>query len=183
MSKLGTTAHRSIFVFMTTEMNTVLFDLRWLLVLVGVLIIVDMWFGTSESRMHYEEAKKINDKAGMEKYKFHLSRCGRRTFNKSIDYIAYLLVGAVLGLSILGQYGISYVVSAGVAIGFGGIFELSSIGGHILALHHIIVPKITMKTVLKFIARTAIGFAKTKDSDLGEALDESLTKTLNEEDK
>ena len=39
---------------MSTEALTALFDLRWMLVLIVVLIVADFWFGVSESYKRHE---------------------------------------------------------------------------------------------------------------------------------
>ena len=39
---------------MSTEALTALFDLRWMLVLIVVLIVADFWFGVSESIKRHE---------------------------------------------------------------------------------------------------------------------------------
>lgn len=57
----------------------VLYDLRWMLVLIVVLVLGDFWFGV------YDSIHKKED--------FRFSRAGRRTCNKLVDYITYLLVG------------------------------------------------------------------------------------------
>ena len=58
---------------MSTEALTALFDLRWMLVLIVVLIVADFWFGVSESLKKREH--------------FRFSRAGRRTCNKAVDYV------------------------------------------------------------------------------------------------
>jgi hypothetical protein len=42
-------------------------------------------------------------------------------------------------------------------------------------------PDVTWKSFLVFAGRLAAGFAKTKDEDFGNALDDTITKTLNED--
>lgn len=71
---------------MGMECITAIYDLRWMIVLIVVLIVADFWFGLSESLFKHEE--------------FRFSRAGRRTCNKLVDYLTYLLLGAVIGLAI-----------------------------------------------------------------------------------
>jgi len=52
--------------------------------------------------------------------------------------MTYLLVGCVGGLAILEPVGIcSHLTSAAVGLGLGSLFEISSIIGHVLAVHGI----------------------------------------------
>ena len=53
--------------------------------------------------MHRQKATRAVDK---ERYRFHFSQAGRRTLNKCVDYLTYLLVGCVAGLAITEPMGI-----------------------------------------------------------------------------
>ena len=75
-----------------TECLQLLYDLRWMILLAFILIIADFWFGMNASKLKGIPIRK--------------SRAGRRTFNKIIDYICYLLMGAVLGKAIGEPYGL-----------------------------------------------------------------------------
>ena len=68
------------------ECTQILYDLRWMIILAIILILSDLWFGLSASRLQKIEIRK--------------SRAGRRTLNKIVDYICYVLLGAVLGIVI-----------------------------------------------------------------------------------
>ena len=63
---------------MAAEAMQVVKDLRWMIVCIAVLIVTDLWFGVSESRKR--------------KVPIRLSRAGRSTCNKLIDYFAYLFL-------------------------------------------------------------------------------------------
>lgn len=131
----------------------VLFDLRWMLVLIVVLILCDFWFGVSSS---IQQGKQ-----------FRFSRAGRRTCNKAVDYISYLMLGAILGLGIFEPLGIaSHTTTAAVGLGLGMIWEIDSIVGHVCSLHGI-ESRFSVKKLL-------IALIKKKDSDLGEAIEESV---------
>lgn len=135
------------------EAMTALYDLRWMLVLVVVLVMSDFWFGISDS-LHRNEH-------------FRVSRAGRRTCNKVVDYLNYLLIGAVLGLAIFEPLDIAtHVTTAAVGLGLGCLWEIDSIIGHVCSLHGV-ESKFSVK---KFL----ISLMKKKDSDLGEALEETL---------
>ena len=79
-----------------TECFQFLYDLRWMILLAFILIIADFWFGMNASKLKGIPIRK--------------SRAGRRTFNKIIDYICYLLMGAVLGKAIGEPYGLDPLV-------------------------------------------------------------------------
>ena len=68
---------------MAGEALTALYDLRWMIAFIFVLVVADFWFGVKASLANKE--------------KFRFSRAGRRTCNKFCDYIVYLIVGAVFG--------------------------------------------------------------------------------------
>lgn len=129
-----------------------LYDLRWMLILIVVLILADFWFGVSESLHKHEH--------------FRFSRAGRRTCNKAVDYITYLILGSVLGLAIFEPLGwADHVVTAAVGLGLGCIWELDSIIGHVCVLHGI-ENKFSIK-------RFIIALIKKKDADIGEAVEDA----------
>ena len=59
------------------ECTQILYDLRWMIILAIILILSDLWFGLSASRLQKIEIRK--------------SRAGRRTLNKIVDYILSLI--------------------------------------------------------------------------------------------
>lgn len=154
----------------SNEVLYVLYDLRWMIVLMVVLIIADMWWGRSECKMRYKETQDL-------KYKFRFSRAGRRSMNKLVDYITYLLVGVVVGLAIFEPLGIAdHITTASIGIGLGCIFDISSIAGHVCAVHHV---NFTTKEFLKLVLKFAVNLLKRKHEDAGLALED----TLNNQDK
>ena len=58
------------------------------------------------------------------------------------------------------------------------VCELCSVFGHFFYLRGIALPRLTWGNVGLFLGRVIAGFARTKSPDLGEALDETITKTL-----
>lgn len=138
---------------MSGEAMGALFDLRWMLVLIVVLIIADFWFGLSESFYKHEH--------------FRISRAGRRTCNKLVDYITYLILGSVLGLAIFEPLGwATHVTTAAIGLGFGCMWEIDSIVGHVCVLHGIK----NHFSVKRFI----VSLMKKKDKDMGEAIEEGF---------
>lgn len=138
---------------MGMECITAIYDLRWMIVLIVVLIVADFWFGLSESLFKHEE--------------FRFSRAGRRTCNKLVDYLTYLLLGAVIGLAIFEPLNITtHTVTAAIGLGFGCLWEVDSIVGHICALHGV-KSKFSVK-------RLIISLLKRKNKEVGEAIEEAL---------
>jgi hypothetical protein len=168
----------SALLIMWAEAQRAMFDLRWMIALCLFLIIADFYWGTKESRMHFKEAEKVNDRAVMERSKFHFSRAGRRSLNKFVDYITYLLAGCLIGLAITEPvFGLSHVITSAVGLGAGCLFDLCSIVGHVFVLHNI-ETHLSKESVTTFILRSAANILKHKNRDIGEALDETISSEL-----
>lgn len=147
-----TAAGTTVIMTMQQEALSALYDLRWMLAAVALLVIADFWFGITASLSRHE--------------KFRFSRAGRRTFDKMASYILYLLLGAILGMSIFEPLGIcSHTQSAAVGLAFAAVFELDSIKNHVCELHgwqfHF--------SVKRFL----ISLLKRKANDLGEAVEDA----------
>jgi hypothetical protein len=127
VDKITETTTQSLFKTFTVgivgECTQILYDLRWMIVLAIILILSDLWFGLSASRLHNIEIRK--------------SRAGRRTLNKIVDYICYVLLGAVLGKAIGEPYGMNPIVVSITAMVLCYCFEIDSIYGHICEIHGI----------------------------------------------
>ena len=105
----------------TAECYAIIFDLRWMILLAFVLIIADFWFGISASKSQGIEIRK--------------SRAGRRTLNKVIDYLCYILLGAVIGKAIGEPYGLNPITVSITIMILCYCFEIDSIYSHICVLH------------------------------------------------
>lgn len=105
------------------ECTQILYDLRWMILLAITLILSDLWFGISASKILKIEIRK--------------SRAGRRTLNKLVDYICYILLGAVLGKAIGEPYGMNPIMVSITAMILCYCFEIDSIYGHICEIHGI----------------------------------------------
>lgn len=159
-------------------------DLRWMLALVIILIVADFRFGRAESRKRHKEAMDAGNETLAKMTEFRTSRAIRRTFNKFIDYMTLLLVFCIIGLAITEPYGLcDHVICAGMAMIVACVCELCSVFGHFFYLKGVELPRLTWGNVGLFFGRLIAGFARTKSPDLGEALDETITKTLAKEEK
>lgn len=105
------------------ECTQIIYDLRWMILLAIILILSDLWFGISASRVQDIVIRK--------------SRAGRRTLNKLVDYICYILLGAVMGKAIGEPYGVDPIVVSITVMVLCYCFEVDSIYGHICEIHGI----------------------------------------------
>lgn len=105
------------------ECTQIIYDLRWMILLAIILILSDLWFGISASRVQNIVIRK--------------SRAGRKTLNKLVDYICYILLGAVLGKAIGEPYGMNPIVVSITVMVICYCFEVDSIYGHICEIHGI----------------------------------------------
>lgn len=105
------------------ECTQILYDLRWMILLAVILILSDLWFGISASRVQGIAIRK--------------SRAGRRTLNKLVDYLCYILLGAVIGKAIGEPYGVDPMVVSITVMILCYCFEIDSIYGHICEIHGI----------------------------------------------
>ena len=105
------------------ECTQIIYDIRWMILLAIILILSDLWFGISASRVQGIVIRK--------------SMAGRRTLNKLVDYICYILLGAVLGKAIGEPYGMNPIVVSITVMVICYCFEVDSIYGHICEIHGI----------------------------------------------
>lgn len=103
------------------ELYDILYDLRWWLILAFVLIAADLWFGIRAAKDRGEPIRK--------------STAGRRTLNKFVDYILYIIVGTSVGMAIGNPYGFNPMIVSCTLLALCYAFEIDSIYGHICQLH------------------------------------------------
>ena len=138
------------------------FDLRWMIVFSLVLIAVDFWWGCRESKMRFV-------RYGDERNKIRKSRAGRRTVNKLVDYLSYLLIGCVLGLAITEPLGLmGHTATAAIGLGAGCLFEVDSIIDHVCYVHGIEKRFNVWKFAKAWVASRWKGFGHAIDEGLGE---------------
>lgn len=165
IDKITETTSQSLFKTFTVgllgECTQILYNLRWMILLAIILILSDLWFGISVSRVHSIEIRK--------------SRAGRRTLNKLVDYICYILLGAVLGKALGEPYGIDPIVVSITVMVLCYCFEIDSIYGHICEIHGIKKRYSVWKILFKLIT--------FKFKDLGEAFKDMAEQKNNSKTK
>ena len=163
------------------EILDAVFELRFMIGAMIILTLADFWWATRELRYRREKALRAGNAELAKVYEYRGSRAGRRTLNKIVDYLTYLLVGAFLGYAITEPLGCaSHITTAAIGLGLGCAFDVSSIIGHVLAVKG-----------LKWDAKEFfVGLFKTKAPELGEVLEESIAeetedynRSLTEEEK
>ncbi len=104
------TASMSVFL---GEIGTLLWDMRWLMLLAVVLIAADFWLG-----IHKSIANGID---------IRFSRAIRRTMMKFADYLCVVILGAVVGKALGEPLGYTAVSIAVVLMSVACLCELDSI--------------------------------------------------------
>lgn len=136
---------------MATEIEALIYDLRWLIALSFALIVADFWLGLSESKLVGKPIRR--------------SKAFRRTLNKAVDYMCYLMVAGLLGKAIGEPMGMNALRVAAVVMLLTCAWELDSIYGHICVLNGAEKDF----SVRKFI----VGIFKRKSQAINEAVDEA----------
>ncbi len=165
MNKTGNYGTALVWITFGNEAIQAFYDCRWLIVLCIVCIFADLWWAYSEHIYHIYHASSQEEKA---KYSWRKSRSIRKTSLKFVDYITLMLVGIVLGLAICEPLNICSHTTAAACGGLIGVAsDVTSIIGHICVVREIPVQK-------HFLRKFFIAFIKTKNRDIGNALDESI---------
>lgn len=153
------------------ELLTVVYDLRYMVFCSFALILADLWWGYSESSMRYKNARKEGSEYGMDRYKWHKSRAGRRTMNKIVDYLTFLVVGALIGLAITEPMDIcSHVWTAAIGLGVGCACEIASIIGHVAYVRMGV--EISMVEGWRAFVRFLGRIISIKSNEIGEAVED-----------
>jgi len=110
------------------ELSGMVFDSRWMLALILLCVMADFRFGWADSSKRYNEAKAAGNAVLMDKYKWHTSRAWRRTMNKLMDYIVWVIMGQIVGMAALRPFGIDYTYG-GVRLENGAAAYYPDFGG------------------------------------------------------
>lgn len=143
------------------QITPFLLQASWLLVLPVIMVLTDCWFGISESKQRNE--------------KIRFSGAGWKTLRKLLDYYTLLILGFVMGHTLPDSLNVTIQETCFYFILFPTFFDLCSIIGHVLKLKGVeISPK-------RFLMNLVIGLVRTKNSDMGNVLENSLNKEFNNE--
>lgn len=131
-----------------------LMEACWLIVLPITVVLVDLWFGISESKQNNQKVR--------------FSGACWKTLRKLMDYYTLLTLGFVIGHIIPESYNISVSEVCFYTLLFPAFFDTISILGHILKLKGI---KLNLRT---FLVKLGIGLVKTKSKEVGEVLEDTI---------
>lgn len=168
---MNTGTRAGVITIISSELVGIITDARWMLLAITVCVLADFRYGWGESSKRYKKAKEKGDKIVMAQYKWRTSRAMRRTVNKLIDYFMWVTLGMFFGWAILKPLGVDHVMGGVVATAVAIACEAKSFCGHFFYLHGI---KIEEKSVKGFLRAFVVAFAKRKNEDLGEALEEGF---------
>ena len=138
-----------------SELVSVMTDARWMLLAITICVMADFRYGWGESSKRYKRAKEKGDKIVMAQYKWRM----------------WVTLGMFFGWAILKPLGVDHVMGGVVATTVAIACEAKSFCGHFFYLHGI---KIEEKSVKGFLRAFVVAFAKRKNEDLGEALEEGF---------
>lgn len=153
-----------------SELVAVVYDLRYMVLFSIVLILADLWWGRSAARKRYFEAKELGNATLMDKFRWHKSRAVRRTCNKIVDYMTYLVVGALFGLAIFEPMEVcSHVWTAAIGLLIGGGCEVASIIGHMVYVKMGVDVKAidVWRALIRFFGR----MIKARSQEIGDAVE------------
>lgn len=147
VTRVATTGGLSFF----AEAQQLFWDMRWLIAFIVILIAVDLKFGIENSIKQGDKIRK--------------SRAVRRTVNKFIDYMCWLLFAGVLGYAIGEPLGVSHTIVSVVVMLLACLSEIDSIAQNFCEAHDI--PVFSIKRFL-------ISIAKTKKPEIATAIEDSI---------
>lgn len=156
---------------MGNELVAIIYDARWLMLVITACVVADFRYGWGESHKRYAKAKDKGDKIVMSQYRWRTSRAVRRTVNKLVDYLIWVCLGMFTGYAILKPLGADYTLGGIVATTIAVGCEAKSFIGHFFYLHGV---RIEEKSVRGFLRAFVVAFAKRKNKDIGEALEDAM---------
>lgn len=129
-----------------SELKNCLYELRWLELLIVLLIFLDLYLG-------------LIDNVGKSGQEFHISRAGRRTVCKFLEYNAYLATCMVIGIGIAEPLEwCNHITAAAFGMLLAVVFEGDSIIEHYCSIHGI-NQKWSVKAFI-------VAYVKTKFSEI-----------------
>lgn len=154
-----------------------LWEMKWMLLALGFCVAADFYYARGETKVRYKLAEGAGDVVMMEHFKWRTSRATRRSVNKSIDYVIWMLLGMLIGKGLLDPIGVSHIWGMWAAAMTACACEIMSAGGHFFFLRGVNIEK---RNINGFIKAFVVAIAKKKDEDIGESLEEAFN---NEKEK
>lgn len=142
------------------EMQQLIYDMRWLLLLCAVLIIADLKFGIENSQAKGEMIRT--------------SRALRRTINKLIDYLCWLMFSGVFAEAFAVPFGVEIMPVAAAVMLIACFNEIDSI----VQNYHAARGQEGVSLI-----RFVVSLAKRKDKDVGCALEDTFNKEEKDDKK
>lgn len=158
------------------EIVALIWDARWMLLAIFICIIADFRFGWGESSKHYHDAQRAHNTLLMEQTRWRTSRALRRSVNKAIDYLVWIVMGMFIGMALLPRFGVDYTWGGAVAAIVAIFCEVKSIAGHFCYLHGLSLDKGSVKS---FVRSFLVSLLKKKNEDIGEAVEDGF-ESMNE---
>lgn len=136
---------------MVEELQTMVWDMRWLIALCVVLIAVDLVFGIENAHVHNEKIRR--------------SRAIRRTANKFIDYMCWLLFAGIFAKAFATPFGLAdTTITAGVML-VACVSEVDSILQNYSEAH-----SKERFSIMQFL----LNLIKRKNKDVGGAIEDTI---------
>lgn len=104
---IPTTVTKNVFTVALTAVVDFYYPLRWFLLAALILIIADLRFGILAARKRGE--------------KIRISKAGRRSFNKAMDYLCWISIADVLGVT----FGSHFITVGSIVMLIAGSWSLS----------------------------------------------------------
>lgn len=140
-----------------------IYDLRWMLVTLFILMLFDTAFSYAEHIKDLHEGKKDDD--------WSCSGAIRRFGGKMGTYLSFLIIGCLVGLSFTEPFGyVNHIVTSAIGAGIGILCDTISIAGHWLHLKGIYITLSPTRIVRSLI----IAYVKSKNDYVGEVVEEEL---------
>ncbi len=143
---------------MLQELQMLVWSMRWFIALCVVLIVVDLVFGIEKAKVHNEQIRR--------------SRAIRRTINKFIDYMCWLLFAGIFSMAFSVPFGIEPMTVAACAMLIACLSEVDSIYNNYADAHGK-----ERFSITKFL----VHIFKRKNSTIGSALENYINESKDED--
>lgn len=138
-------------------------DLRWMLLAIIILMIIDTAYSYAEHVKDEHEGKQVAQ--------WSTSGALRRFGGKIGTYLSFLIIGCVIGLAFTEPLGYAtHVTTSAWGASYGLVCEILSIGGHVLHLRNIYIQLSPTKLIRSLI----ISYVSDKSDIVGRTLEKEL---------